>query len=162
MATARWFLKLDGIPGESLDAAHKDEIDVEAYSFGVSQSSSSSSAGGGARAGKAAFQDFHFVTKISKASPKLMVACASGTHIKEATLSGTRGAAKAKSDFVVYKMRDVLITSVQQAGGQDELPTEQLSLNYSKIEVNYFPQSAAGKVEPPVTAAFDLKANKKV
>lgn len=161
MATDRWFLKLDGIPGESADVAHKDEIDVQAYSFGVSQAASTSSGGGGG-AGKVAFQDFHFVAKISKASPALFLACATGTHIKQATLSGVRGSAKAKSDFVVYKMHDVLVTSVQQADSQDELPTEQLSLNYSKIEMSYFPQSASGKLEPPVTAGFDLQANKKI
>ena len=162
MAADRWFLKLDGIPGESAHVAHKDEIDVQSYSWGVSQPTSSPGAGGGGGAGKVAFQDFHFVAKISKASPKLFLACASGTHIKEALLSGVRGTGKAQADFLVYKFRDVLITSVQHSDSGGDVPMEQLSLNYSKMEISYFPQSRTGKVESPTTAGFDLKANKKI
>jgi len=161
MAADRWFLKLDGVPGESAHVSHKDEIDVQSYSFGVSQASSPTTGGGGG-AGKAVFQDFHFVTKISKASPKLFLSCATGTHIKEALLSGVRGTGKAQADFIVYKMRDVVITSVQHSDGEANLPMEQLSMNYSKVEISYFPQGTSGKVGPAVTAGFDLKANKKV
>ena len=59
----RWFLKIDGIPGESTDVNHKDEIDVLSWSWGVTQTGGSGGGGGGA--GKAAFQDFHFVSRIS-------------------------------------------------------------------------------------------------
>ena len=108
------------------------------------------------------FQDLHFVAKISKASPKLFLACATGTHIKEAMLSGVRATSKAQADYVVYKMRDVLVTSIQHNDGPGDLPTEHVSLNYSKIEISYFPQSSSGKVGAPITFGFDLKANKKI
>lgn len=158
----RWFLKLDGIVGESTDAVHKGEIDVQSWSSGVSNAGTSA-AGGGGGAGKVSFQDFHFVTRISKASPSLFLACATGTHIKEANLSGVRGAGKGKGgDFLKYRLRDVLVTSHQQSDSEADVPGEQFSLNFSKIEVSYFPQSPSGKAEPPVTAGFDLKANKKV
>ena len=32
-----YFLKLDGIPGESTDAKHKDEIELVAFSWGVAE-----------------------------------------------------------------------------------------------------------------------------
>jgi len=81
-----YFLKLDGIPGESTDAKHKDEIDTLAFSWGVSQSGSSGPGGGGG-AGKAVFEDLLVVARTSKASPKLLLACASGQHIKTAVLT---------------------------------------------------------------------------
>jgi len=71
---ARWFLKLDGITGESTHVAHKAEIDVEAWSFGVDHESEST--GRGRAAGKAEFDDFHFVSRLSAASPPLLLACA--------------------------------------------------------------------------------------
>ena len=37
MAQVDYFLKLDGIPGESVDSKHKDEIDIMSFSFGETQ-----------------------------------------------------------------------------------------------------------------------------
>ena len=34
MATTDYFIKFDGIKGESADAKHKDEIDIESWSWG--------------------------------------------------------------------------------------------------------------------------------
>jgi type VI secretion system secreted protein Hcp len=155
-----WFLKIDGIEGESTDVSHKDEIDVLSWSWGVSHPSPVGGSGGGG-AGKAAFQDFHFVSRISKASPMLFLACASGTHHKTAALSGVRTAAKSKSaEFLTYKLSDVVVTSDQHSGSDDGVPIEQFSLNYSKIEVTYTPQLASGKVAAPVRAGFDVKTSK--
>jgi type VI secretion system secreted protein Hcp len=157
----RWFLKIDGIAGESTDANHKGEIDVESWSWGLSQSGSVGPGGGGG-AGKVSFQDFHFVSRISKASPALFLACASGSHIKMATLSGVRGAGKVKSaDFLKIKMTDLLVSSMQLGDSEGTVPTDQFSLNFSKVELSYTSQSAKGKAEPPVTAGWDLKQSKK-
>src|SRR5215472_15946713 len=87
MAVVDYFLKLDGIDGESSDAKHKNEIDVESWSWGQSQSGTSGHGTGGGGAGKVNMQDFHFVMKVNQASPKLMLACASGQHIKSGTLT---------------------------------------------------------------------------
>ena len=157
-----WFLKIDGVQGESTDISHKDEIGVLSWSWGVSHPSGAGTGSGGG-AGKAAFQDFQFVTRVSKASPVLFLSCATGTHHKDATLSGVRTSAGSKSaDFLKYKLSDVTLTSVQQSGSEDGVPVEQFSLNYSKIEVSYVPQSATGKVGAPIQAGFDVKANKKL
>lgn len=156
-----WFLKVDGIEGESTDAAHKDEIDVQSWSWGVVQTGTSPGSGGGA--GQANFQDFHFVARISKASPRLFLACATGIHHKWATLSGARTAGKGKAiDLLKYKLSDVQVTSVAHSDSDSEPPMEQFSLNYSKFEISYSPQTAAGKLGPAVTAGFDLKHNKKI
>ena len=86
-----------GSPASRPHATHKDEIDVESWSWGVSHPASSSGGGGGGGAGKASFEDFHFVSRISKASPALFTACASGSHIKEGLLSGNRGVGQGQS-----------------------------------------------------------------
>jgi type VI secretion system secreted protein Hcp len=153
------FLDLDGIPGESKDAKHKDEIDVLAFSWGVSQSGTASSGGGGG-AGKASFDDLLLVARTSKASPLLWAACASGEHIKSAVLS-CRKAGKAPQEFLTITLSDVLVSSYELDGSDDEPPLDQFALSYAKIETQYVPTGASGKAKPPVRAGWDLKAAKK-
>ena len=158
----QWFLKLDGIEGEATNAAHKGEIDVESWSWGVTQAGSSGSGGGGG-SGKAAFQDMHFVAQISKASPKLFLSCATGSHHKVATLSGARTAGKGKTvDFLKYKLSDVQVTSVQHSDSEAGAPMEQFSLQYRKFEISYSPETTSGKLGAAVTAGFDVQQNKKL
>ena len=88
MAAVDFFIKFDGIKGESTDAKHKDEIDVESWSWG--ETHAAGGRGGGAGAGKVAMQDFHFTMQQNTASVGLMRACATGQHIKEATLSARK------------------------------------------------------------------------
>jgi type VI secretion system secreted protein Hcp len=155
----KWFLKIDGIEGDSADATHKGEIDVDAWSFGLTQAASH--AGGGTS--KASFQDFHFLSRVSKASPKLFLGCATGTHFKYAELHGARKVGKsAAADFFKYKLSDVQITSVQHGDSESERPSEQFTLNFSKVEISYQPQGKTGKVEPLIQAAYDLKQSKKI
>jgi type VI secretion system secreted protein Hcp len=162
MATVDYFLKLDGIKGESTDSKHKGEIDIESFSWGATQSGTHS-AGGGGGAGKVQMQDFHFVMKVNTASPKLMEACATGEHIKSATLI-CRKAGKDQQEFLKWTFSDLLISSYQTGGssGHDVIPLDQISLNYSKVEVEYKAQKADGTLDGPVKAGYDLKANKKV
>jgi type VI secretion system secreted protein Hcp len=155
-----YFLKLDGIPGESTDAKHKDEIDTLAFSWGVSQSGSSGPGGGGG-AGKAVFDDLLVVARTSKASPKLLLACASGQHIKTAVLT-CRKRGKAPLEFLKITLTDVTVSSYEIDGSDDELPLDQIALSFAKVEMAYTPQDPTGKAAPPVKAAWDLKKNAKV
>ena len=156
------FLKIDGIKGESTDSKHKDEIEIESFSWGLSQSGSFA-AGGGGGAGKVQFQDFHFTSNVSKASPNLFLKCATGEHIKSAELAVRRSSANPQ-DFMHLKMEDVLISSYQNGGNSqsETLPTDQVSLNFAKIEFAVTVQDETGKEGETIRAGWDLKQNKKV
>jgi type VI secretion system secreted protein Hcp len=160
MAGVDFFIKLDGIKGESTDAKHKDEIDIESWSWGESLATSAH-AGGGAGAGKVTMQDFHFVMKMNRATPSLLKACATGQHIKSATLTA-RKAGKGQQEYLTFKFSDVLVSSYQTGGvrGQDDQSIDQVSLNFAKIEVDYKPQKPDGSVGSAEHFGFDLKANK--
>jgi len=108
-------------------------------------------------------QDFHFVMKHNKASPKLMLACASGEHIKKATLT-CRKAGKEQQEFLKVTLSDLLVSSYQTGGSghSDIVPTDQISLNYSKIEFEYKEQKADGTLGGATKAGWDVKANKTV
>jgi type VI secretion system secreted protein Hcp len=154
-----YFLKVDGIEGESTDDTHKGQLDLLSYSWGIEQSGRAAGVGGGG-AGKVTFQDFSFTSNVSKATPKLFLACASGEHIKEVVLS-VRKKGEAQQDYLVIKMTDVIITSYQTGGSNGAIPVDQVSLNFGKIEVEYRGQRPDGSLEPPIRAAWDLKANKR-
>jgi len=155
------FLKIDGIEGESPDAVHKAEIDIQSYSFGATQTGTFSGMGGGG-AGKVSMQDFHFVMTINKASPKLFLSCATGAHIPSALLT-VRKAGGDQQEFLKVKFSDLLVSSYQTGANQGgEIPSEQISLNFSKIEWEYKEQKSDGTLGPSMKAGYDLKANKKV
>lgn len=162
MAVVDYFLKIDGIEGEATDDKHKNEIDVESWSWGQTQQGTHAGGGGGG-AGKVSMQDFHFVMKVNKASPKLFLACATGQHIPKAVLTMRKAGGK-QEEYMSYKFYDLLISSYQTSGhaASDVVPTDQISFNYSKIEVEYKPQLPDGKLGGPVNAGYDLKLNKKL
>ena len=162
MAAVDYFLKIDGIEGESADAKHKGEIDLDSWSWGETQGGTMSFGGGGG-AGKVQMQDFHFVMKVNKAAPKLIVACASGEHIKKAVLT-CRKAGKEQQEFLKYTFTDVLVSSYQTGGAASGsvIPSDQISFNYGKMEVEYKEQKADGSLGGAIKAGWDLKLNKKV
>ena len=159
MAAVDYFIKFDGIKGESADAKHKDEIDVESWSWGETHAGRARGGGGGA--GKVSMQDFQFVTRLNRASPGLMKACATGEHIKEATLSA-RKAGKGQQDYLTFKFHDVLISSFQTGGSESASinPTDQVSFNFQKVEMEYKPQKPDGSFGAAVHFKYDVKANK--
>ena len=162
MAAVDYFLKIEGIDGESADAKHKGEIDLDSWSWGESQGGTMSFGGGGG-AGKVQMQDFHFTMKVNKATPKLIIACASGEHLKKCVLT-CRKAGKEQQEFLKYTFTDVLISSYQTGGASTGgvIPTDQISFNYGKMEVEYKEQKADGSLGGPIKSGWDLKANKKV
>lgn len=161
MAAVDYFLKIKGVEGESAVDGHKNEIDVESFSWGESNSGGHAYGGGGG-AGKVVMQDFHFTMRVNKATPKLLLMCASGEHIPEALLT-CRKAGGRQEPFLTIKMADLLVSSYQVggSGGSDLVPIDQISLNYSKIEIAYKMQKADGTVVPAGEAKWDLKAGKK-
>jgi type VI secretion system secreted protein Hcp len=161
MAAVDYFLKIDSIDGESTDDKHKNEIDVQSWSWGENNSGTHAGGGGGG-AGKVVMQDFHFVMKVNKATPKLVLACATGQHIKEATLV-CRKAGGDQQEYMKIKFSDLLVSSFQTGGSQgDVVPVDQISMNFSKIEFEYKPQKADGSLDSAIKTGYDLKLNKKV
>lgn len=161
MAQVDYFLKLDTIEGESPDSKHKKEIEISSFSWGATNSGTFA-AGGGGGAGKVAFQDFHFTFKNCKASPKIMLACANGQHIKNAVLT-CRKAGKDQQEYLVVKFADILISSFQTGGSAgDIIPTDSCSFNFCKIEVEYKEQKSDGTLGGTVKAGYDVKLNKAV
>jgi type VI secretion system secreted protein Hcp len=158
VAVADYFLKIDGIAGESQDSKHKGEIQLESFGWGESQLGAGAR-GAGAGTGKVEMQDFHFAMRVSKASPQLLLACASGKHFKSAVLTA-RKAGKDQQEFLVYKFTDLSISSYQTVATLDHLPLDQVAFSFGQITVEYRPQQPTGALGTPVQAAWDVRANR--
>ena len=157
---ADYFLQITGVEGESQDSKHKGWIDVTSWSWGETQTATTHPGTGGG-AGKVNFQDFTFTTRVSKASPPLFLACATGQHFKEAKLDA-RKAGKGQQEFLTWTFSDVLVSSYQTGGADgDDVPADAVSLNFFKAQISYRPQKADGSFDTAITAGFDVKTNKK-
>ncbi|MGH3081459.1 MAG: Hcp family type VI secretion system effector [Gaiellaceae bacterium] len=151
------FLKIGDIKGESTDAKHPDEIQIESFSFGQAGDVNADS---GQRTGKVALQDYNFVMPISAASPRLMTYCADGRHIQgfspqDALLTCRKPGAN-PVEFLKIKFYDVMISSFQAGAAQaDIVPTDQFSLWFGKIELAYIRQNPDGSLQLPVYFRWD-------
>ncbi|WEX10873.1 type VI secretion system tube protein Hcp [Chelativorans sp. AA-79] len=153
------FLKLKTIDGESKDEKHQNEIDVESFSWGVSQPGTFGTGGGGG-AGKANFSDFSIAKFVDKSSHRLLIACATGEHIGDGTFFIRKAGGK-QEEYVKYTFTDLLVSSYQLSGS-GERPMESISLNFAKVKMEYAEQKADGSMAAFAQVEYDLKANKKV
>ncbi len=151
-------LKITGLDGESRIKGHEKEIDVLAWSWGMTQSGSMHIGGGGG-SGKVSVQDISLTKYVDKASPTLIKYCCNGKHFTEALLT-VRKAGENPVDYLKIKMKEVIIASVSTGGsaGEDRL-TENVTLNFAKFEVNYTPQKDDGTPEAAVDMTWNIKAN---
>lgn len=150
-AAVDMFLKLGDIKGESTDRAHSNEIDVLSWSWGMSQSGV---------AGKVNVQDLSFTKYLDKSSPELFLACANGKHYPEAKLT-VRKAGDKPLEYLKITLKDVLVSSYSvSGGGSEEIPTENVTLNFSKVEIEYTEQKADGTIGETVVAGWDVAANR--
>jgi type VI secretion system secreted protein Hcp len=154
-----YLLEIDGIKGESNDKKHPGTLEIESFSWGVSNAGAHAGGGGGG-AGKASFQDLHLTTRVNKASPLLMLHCANGQHIKKAVLF-VRKQGKEQLDYYKVTLEELLVSSYQSGGseGSNALPVDQFSINFTKIKFEYAPQKPDGTLEGHVPATWNVKTN---
>jgi type VI secretion system secreted protein Hcp len=156
------FLKIPEIPGESQKDKHANEIDIQSFSFGASNTSNFAQGGAGGGAGKANFQDVSLVKWVDKTSPKLFQACAAGTHFKSMTFTSQKAGDKPLV-YYTLELGDVMVSSISNSGaGEGDALHESLTLNYATIKFVYTEQKSDNTAGPKTEAAFDVRTNKKI
>lgn len=152
------FAKLGDIKGESQDARHKDEIEVQSLSWGVTAvSGGGGGAGGGA--GKPSFHDLSFVHRIDRSSASLMKACATGQHLREGTIS-QRKAGQGQQDYLIITLKKVRITSVTIETERERPDVETVTLRFGEIALEYKPQKPDGSLDAGVQFNFNVDTNR--
>jgi type VI secretion system secreted protein Hcp len=155
---AGYFLKIDGVAGESQDPQHIGEIEVESFSWGESRLPPEALPA----ARKPTIQDFQIVKHLDKASPVLMLAAASGQHFNSAVLTAEKPEAAPQS-YLTFTLGDLTVSSYQtEAPAGEPVPVDRVSFSFGRIEMAYRPQRPDGTFDAPVTAGWDVAANHKM
>jgi len=150
------FLKLGELKGESVVKGFEDQIQLLAWSWGMSQSGTTHMASGGG-AGKVNVQDLSFTHYVDSSSPNLIKACCAGTHYATGTLT-MRKAGGTALEYVKITLNDIIVTSVSSGGsGGEDLLSENVSLNFGKFKYEYQPQDNTGaKKGGAISAGYDI------
>ena len=165
MAQVDMFLevKTPELKGESKDKQKPGMVEIRQVVFSV-RNEGTQAFGGGGGAGKAYFHDIQVVKKhLDKASPTIMLWCATGEHIPECKLY-MRKAGGTQKDFYVWKFKNVFLSSyhLDTAHGEGVLPSDAFTINFGSIEMTYQEQNEKGDVGDPIVTGYDLKAQDKI
>lgn len=150
-----YFLKLDGITGESASSKHSGEIEVMSWSWGASNPTSIH--GTGLSAGKVSISDITISKPVDKASAKLLELCCTGKHIASGTLACSKSTGdKNPGDYLTIKLTEIHIASFQTGGSSgDSVGSESISLAFLKFEYDYKVQGKDGNLTAAGTAKYD-------
>ncbi len=170
-ALVDYFLKIDGVEGESQDEQYKGWIQLQGWQW-AEENAGRWGFGSGGGSGKVEMKDFEFIMVSNKASPKLFLMCATGEHIKSAKLV-CRKSGNGQQDFMTIVFSNCLVSSfrtvgnmpIGTAGGMETdtvLPTDMIKVNFARIEVEYKEQNADGSMGPVIKSGYDLKSNTRV
>jgi type VI secretion system secreted protein Hcp len=152
IAAASFYLKLTGIPGESVKIGHGNEIDILAWAWGVTQTGNAI-----AGAGKPDAQNITFTKYIDKSSPLLLTSCITGNIIPSAVLT-VQSASASPIEFLKINLTNVMVASISSggSGGQDRL-TEDISFSFEQLQFVYTPQKADGTAGTPISSIYNYK-----
>jgi type VI secretion system secreted protein Hcp len=159
--SAQMFLRLDGVPGDSADDNHKNQIDVSSFAFAVGRGGDGTGSGGRGAAGRSHLQTMRINKVYDSASPKLFRAAATGQHIRSAVLTFRRAGDDRDVEFLTYTLSDVQVTSYDQGGTDGDARDlgaleEEVGLTAAKVHVTEQTVGSDGKKGPVLNADWTL------
>jgi len=156
MARGDMFLKIEtakqgAIKGESQDSAHKNEIDVVGWSWGMQAHTSLGAAG---NAPKATVSELDILKRVDSASTALMSALRNNDLVKKAILI-VRKSGASPLEYVKITVQDGRITALNVESAETEL-RERLTLSFKRINVEYTPQGDDGRARGTMSFETDI------
>jgi type VI secretion system Hcp family effector len=158
-AANNYFLQIDGIKGASVDAKHKDWIDIESFSWGLTLVPATGGGGAGSGAGKASFSDLAWTQYVDVSTPKFFLNVATGKHMPKATLDVVRVGGKVSESYFQMIFTDTVATALSIGGGGDALMASAAMSSGTTVTLRYRPDDGKGGMGDWVEGRFDLKAN---
>ncbi len=154
------------VEGNSTATGHAKEIEVLSWSHGFSQPTTAATKSSDQQAvSRADHMDFNFTKFFDNASDDLTKVCWTGAQLNEVVVtshraSGSSDVGSEATDFLVITMEDVIVSNYSISGGGDELPIENITLNYTKIKYTFKPvEFETGKPGAQVAISHDLATN---
>lgn len=156
---ADMFLKLAPIKGDSMDAKHKDEIELSGISWAITLPAAPASSRGGM--GRADIEEIVLRKKVDAASPALHAHCCCGTAFAEATIV-KRKSGLVPLEYFKLTLKEVFISSIElEIGGGNDSDDEVIKLRFTEFVEEFVPQkedgSAGGSVKHGYNAVKGIK-----
>jgi type VI secretion system secreted protein Hcp len=151
-----YYLKIEGVKGESKAEGMSEYIELESFSFGASNPADVK--GGGLAAGRASLSDFSFTCSLDAASPFILKDLYTGKHIDSCTFVGRKTGGSAKPEkYLEVTMTSCFITAHSVGGGAQGIPSQSVSLAYEQIKYEYFAQNTkTGGMTSAGVATYDV------
>jgi type VI secretion system secreted protein Hcp len=144
-AQSDYFLKIEGIEGESMDKDHKGWIDILSFTHSIHQPSAAAT-GSTRRRGAVIIEDLTCSKELDKSSPKIQEAVCKGKVFPKVEIQLTRAGRGNKEPYYTYELKNVLITSFSISGQSDSsLPMEEFAFSFEEIKVTYTTYDANGR-----------------
>ncbi len=134
------------IKGEALDDVHKEEIEVQSWSWGI-QGQGTYAGGFNSAKGKASMLDLKIVKRLDSASTALMSAMRSNEPIVKALLT-VRKAGTTALEYCKITIEQARVSSINIDAGRGATGTEvieHVTFSFNKITVEYTPQGKDGQ-----------------
>jgi len=135
------FLKLGEIIGESEAPDHIDEINISNFHWGLSNSVDMQRPG---HDGKANVGNIILTKSVCRATPVIMNMVTAGTHIPDATIVALKAGGVEKLPYFVIKLEHIAVVDQQFDGESSGLIIENITLNFSRVELMYQQQEDDG------------------
>jgi type VI secretion system Hcp family effector len=142
------FLKVAGVTGESRDSRHLNWIELQDYSWDVS------------RAGrKPNFAPLRVKMSLSRAVPPLFIDMATGKTVASAEIQASKIIGDGQFNYLTIAMSKVSVSALSESNSAP-VPTETMSLNYSRITITYTQQNPDGTSGSTTSACWDVPTNR--
>lgn len=147
-ADAAGYLKIGDIKGESQIANYENFIKIGTFAFKIEIEGATD----GTRGGTLKHRNPVITFPVERASPQLMLACATGQVIPQATLILTKNEGENEVAFYKITMTDIVVSSYSTGGSADgQVPTEEITLGYTEVEWTYYRSDGDGKIVEQTT-----------
>ena len=154
------YMKYADMKGDATHDQHKDWMTIESFQWGVGRGISTPTGSAARReASEPSVSEVHITKFFDQASNQLFERVLTGNKGEDVLLSFVRTGDPGEK-FLTYKLYNTLISGYQVSSGGDR-PTESLTLNFTKVEMNYTPFSADHKAGTPVRSSYDIALAKK-
>jgi Hemolysin-coregulated protein (uncharacterized) len=153
-----FFLRIDGVSGESQNASFKGQIQLESASFQATQTLNIGSVSSGAGAGKVVLGPLTVTKLPDSTSPQIFVALAEGTSAATTTLSFVQSGAT--SAYLTIDLGLVAFSgmSTSVTGG---VPLETVAMAYGRLKYTVQLEGSTG-ITKPVSGGWDGINNVKI
>ena len=154
------FIKIGDIKGESVDDKHAEWIDVQSFQWGVERKISLVAGTPDREASTPSVSEITITKNLDSASPALFLNAVGGTPaIPTVTLALQDQTTR--TVFYRFTLSDVMISSQSGNGAAgDSKPSESISLNFTKIKIEYFARDPKGGLTAIPAVTYDLATAK--